>query len=103
MIVQRGCLLVLIVVGRPAHDGPRRFVVAAEPKARQFVLAKSTIKCRSRRFRSVGMPAPDGNGGVPLELRQRRRFGYRRLFVLLRQRGETSGTNRIIGCVARKA
>ncbi len=32
----------------------------------------------------------------------RRRFGYRRLFVLLRQEGERSGKNRIYRLIARK-
>lgn len=33
---------------------------------------------------------------------QRRRFGYRRLFILLREQGEPSGINRIYRSIARK-
>ena len=33
---------------------------------------------------------------------ERRRFGYRRLFILLRREGETSGINRIIVFIAKK-
>ena len=34
---------------------------------------------------------------------ERRRFGYRRLFVLLRREGEASGKNRIYRFIARRA
>ena len=34
---------------------------------------------------------------------ERKRFGYRRLFVLLRQQGEPSGINRIYRSIGRKA
>jgi putative transposase len=47
------------------------------------------------RYRSCRRPDTE----LRIELRElahaRRRFGYRRLFVLLRQRGEPSGINRI--------
>ena len=34
---------------------------------------------------------------------ERKRFGYRRLFVLLRQQGEPSGINRIYRSIGRRA
>jgi len=51
---------------------------------------RKTVRYRSRR------PPDTGLGTQLRELaNERKRFGYRRLFVLLRQQGEPSGLNRI--------
>ena len=56
------------------------------------------IRYRSRR-------APDTELRTQLRdlANARRRFGYRRLFILLRQDGEPSGSTASIGSIAKKA
>ena len=59
---------------------------------------RKMIRYRSRR-------APDTELRTQLRdlANERKRFGYRRLFVLLRQAGEPSGVNRIYRLIAKKA
>lgn len=47
------------------------------------------------RYRSLRAPDTDLRGRLRDLANERRRFGYRRLFVLLRRQGEPSGINRI--------
>jgi putative transposase len=47
------------------------------------------------RYRSCRAPDTELRGQLREPANARRRFGYRRLFVLLRQQGEPSGLNRI--------
>lgn len=47
------------------------------------------------RYRSCRPPETELRGKLRDLANERRRFGYRRLFVLLRREGETSGVNRI--------
>ena len=47
------------------------------------------------RYRSCRPPETGLRGRLRDLANARRRFGYRRLFVLLRQEGETAGINRI--------
>jgi transposase InsO family protein len=47
------------------------------------------------RYRSCQPPDTELRVHLPELANARRRFGYRRLFVLLRQHGEPSGMNRI--------
>ncbi len=47
------------------------------------------------RYRSCRPPETELRGKLRDLANERRRFGYRRLFILLRREGETSGVNRI--------
>ncbi len=47
------------------------------------------------RYRSRRPPDPELRGRLRELASERRRFGYRRLFILLRREGEPSGINRI--------
>src|SRR5882762_6531880 len=49
----------------------------------------------SVRYRSCRPPDSELRGQLRDLANARRRFGYRRLFILLRQQGEASGINRI--------
>ncbi len=57
-----------------------------------------SIACADRkmvRYRSVRPPDGELRGRLRDLANDRRRFGYRRLFVLLRREGEGSGINRV--------
>ena len=64
----------------------------ASGPASSFLADRKMIRYRSRRppFRCGAAPAFAGSRQPA-----RRRFGYRRLFILLREQGEPSGINRI--------
>ena len=55
------------------------------------------------RYRSRRPPETELRARLRALANERRRFGYRRLFVLLRQDGEPSGSTASTGSIARKA
>ena len=55
------------------------------------------------RYRSCRAPDTELRTQLRELANERKRFGYRRLFVLLRQQGEPSGINRIYRSIGRKA
>lgn len=54
------------------------------------------------RYRSCRVPETELRGRLKDLANERRRFGYRRLFVLLRREGEPSGSTASIASTARK-
>ena len=54
------------------------------------------------RYRSRRAPETELRGRLRELANERRRFGYRRLFILLRREGEPSGITASIACTARK-
>jgi transposase InsO family protein len=75
----------------PASRSPILILIAAlsHPDRR------ATADRSSIRYRSCRPPDLELRGQLRDLANARRRFGYRRLFVLLRQQGEASGLNRI--------
>ena len=63
----------------------------SERRACSIVAADRTMI----RYRSRRPPEPELRARLRELAIQRRRFGYRRLFILLRREGEPSGINRI--------
>jgi putative transposase len=55
------------------------------------------------RYRSCRPPDTELRARLRELANQRRRFGYRRLFILLQEEGEPSGINRIYRLYARRA
>jgi transposase InsO family protein len=79
------------VVKREAVAHLRTAFQMSERRACSVIAAdRSSIRYRSRRPPDVEL-----RGRLRDLANARRRFGYRRLFVLLRQQGEASGVNRI--------
>ncbi len=69
----------------------RALMGLSERRARILVAAnRATIRCRSRRAPDIEL-----RGQIRDLAKERKRFYYRRLFILPRQGGEPSGINRI--------
>lgn len=86
-------------VKREAVAHLRNALGMSERRACLLVAAdRKMIRYRSRR-------PPDAELRTRLRelANQRRRFGYRRLYIMLRDEGEPSGINRIYRLIARKA
>src|SRR5882724_6269872 len=79
------------VVKREAVAHLRTAFQISERRACSVIAADRT----SIRYRSCRPPDTELRGRLRDLANARRRFGYRRLFVLLRQQGEASGINRI--------
>ena len=58
---------------------------------------RKTIRYQSRRAPDMAL-----RGRLHARTNERRRFGYRRLFVLLRREGEPSGINRLYRTLQRR-